>query len=296
MRTHATLAEARVALGEPARPRRGVRARGGAGPDGARRRRSRRPGARGDHRRARRAGCRRCPARGKRRCASPGAGGAVLVGPNCLGVADTGAGLQLSHAVLPAGEVAVLSQSGNLVLDLAALLRERGLGVSRFVSVGNQADLTVVDLMRPASTTPARGRWRSTPRTWWTGAAFVAAARALARAGKPVVLLAPGTIRRRRPECRLPHRVDDERLPGGRRGLRCRGRAPGGQPDPDGRPARGPARRPPDARPTRRRAHRRRRSRGDRRRRAGAADLETPVLGRGHAHPLRALLCDRAHA
>ena len=31
------------------------------------------------------------------------AGGAVLVGPNCLGIADTGAGLQLSHAVLPAG-------------------------------------------------------------------------------------------------------------------------------------------------------------------------------------------------
>ena len=31
------------------------------------------------------------------------AAGAVLVGPNCLGIADTGAGLQLSHAVLPAG-------------------------------------------------------------------------------------------------------------------------------------------------------------------------------------------------
>ena len=50
------------------------------------------------------------------------AGGAVLVGPNCLGVADTGAGLQLGHALLPPGEVTVLSQSGNLVLDLAPLL------------------------------------------------------------------------------------------------------------------------------------------------------------------------------
>ena len=72
---------------------------------------------------------------------------AVLVGPNCLGVVDTTTGLQLAHAVLPAGDIAVLSQSGNLVLDLAGLLVDRGLGVSRFVSLGNQADLGVVDFM-----------------------------------------------------------------------------------------------------------------------------------------------------
>ena len=71
----------------------------------------------------------------------------MLVGPNCLGVVDTTTGLQLAHAVLPAGDVAVLSQSGNLVLDLAGLLADRGLGVSRFVSLGNQADLGVVDFM-----------------------------------------------------------------------------------------------------------------------------------------------------
>ena len=71
----------------------------------------------------------------------------MLVGPNCLGVVDTTTGIQLAHAVLPAGDVAVLSQSGNLVLDLAALLADRGLGVSRFVSLGNQADLGVVDFL-----------------------------------------------------------------------------------------------------------------------------------------------------
>ena len=76
------------------------------------------------------------------------AGGAVLVGPNCLGVADTGAGLQLGHALLPPGEVTVLSQSGNVVLDLAGLLEERGLGIARFVSLGNQAQLGVVEMLR----------------------------------------------------------------------------------------------------------------------------------------------------
>ena len=113
------------------------------------------------------------------------AGGAVLVGPNCLGIADTGAGLQLSHAVLPAGEVAVLSQSGNMVLDLAALLAERGLGISRFVSLGNQADLTVVDLMRACVDHEGTRAVAIYAEDVIDGRAFVSAARALVEAGKP---------------------------------------------------------------------------------------------------------------
>jgi len=120
------------------------------------------------------------------------AGGAVLVGPNCLGIADTGADLQLSHAVLPPGEVAVISQSGNLVLDLAALLAQRGLGISRFVSVGNQADLTVVDLMRSCVGHAGTRAVAIYAEDVVDGRAFVSAARALAAAGKPVVLLSPG--------------------------------------------------------------------------------------------------------
>ncbi len=120
------------------------------------------------------------------------AAGAVLVGPNCLGIADTGADLQLSHAVLPAGEVAVLSQSGNLVLDLAALLAERGLGISRFVSLGNQADLTVVDLMHACVDHDGTRAVAIYAEDVVDGRAFVSAARALVRAGKPVVLLSPG--------------------------------------------------------------------------------------------------------
>ena len=120
------------------------------------------------------------------------AAGVVLVGPNCLGVADTGAGLQLSHAVLPPGEVAVLSQSGNLVLDLAAAFTERGLGVSRFVSLGNQADLTVVDVMRSCVDHDGTRAVAVYAEDVVDGRGFVAAARALAAAGKPVVLLSPG--------------------------------------------------------------------------------------------------------
>ncbi len=120
------------------------------------------------------------------------AAGAVLVGPNCLGVVDTTTGIQLAHAVLPAGDVAVLSQSGNLVLDLADLLRDRGLGVSRFVSLGNQADLGVVDFLHACVGHDGTRAVAVYTEDVVDGPAFLAAARALRKAGKPLVLLAPG--------------------------------------------------------------------------------------------------------
>jgi acyl-CoA synthetase (NDP forming) len=118
--------------------------------------------------------------------------GAFLVGPNCLGVVDTSTRLQLSHDLLPVGTVAVLSQSGNVVLDLAALLEDRGLGISRFVSLGNQADLTVVDLMASCLRHDQTRAVAIYAEDVVDGRAFVAAARALRAAGRPVVLLAPG--------------------------------------------------------------------------------------------------------
>ena len=118
--------------------------------------------------------------------------GAVLVGPNCLGIVDTTTGLQLAHAVLPAGDVAVLSQSGNLVLDLGGLLAERGLGVSRFVSLGNQADLGVVDFMQACVGHEGTRAVAVYTENVVDGRAFLDAALALRDAGKPLVLLAPG--------------------------------------------------------------------------------------------------------
>jgi acetate---CoA ligase (ADP-forming) len=118
--------------------------------------------------------------------------GAVLVGPNCLGVVDTTTGLQLAHAVLPAGDVAVLSQSGNLVLDLAGLLADRGLGVSRFVSLGNQADLGLVDLLDACVGHEGTRAVAVYTEDVVDGRAFLDVARALRDAGKPLALLAPG--------------------------------------------------------------------------------------------------------
>ncbi len=118
--------------------------------------------------------------------------GAVLVGPNCLGVVDTTTGLHLAPVELPTGDVALLSQSGNLALDLARLLADRGLGVSRFVSVGNQADLGVVDLMHACVAHEGTRAVAVYTEDVVDGRAFLDAARALRDAGKPLVLLAPG--------------------------------------------------------------------------------------------------------
>ena len=44
--------------------------------------------------------------------------GAVLLGPNCLGVLDSGRRLELVPNPLPAGSIGLISQSGNLALEL----------------------------------------------------------------------------------------------------------------------------------------------------------------------------------
>jgi len=73
-----------------------------------------------------------------------------LIGPNCLGVIDTFTPLNASFAAgtPPDGPMAFMSQSGALgtaVLDIALGGR---LGLSKFVSLGNKADVDEIDLLR----------------------------------------------------------------------------------------------------------------------------------------------------
>jgi len=73
-----------------------------------------------------------------------------LIGPNCLGVIDTHTPLNATFAagMPPGGPIAFMSQSGALgtaVLDMALAGR---IGFSRFVSLGNKADVNEVDLLQ----------------------------------------------------------------------------------------------------------------------------------------------------
>ena len=127
------------------------------------------------------------------------AAGAVLLGPNCLGVFDAGSELELVPNDLPRGAIGLLSQSGNLALELGVLAAEAGLGFSRFVSLGNQADLEAAELIHELASHAPTELIAVYVEDFRDGRAFVAAAHAARAAGKPVVLMAiehsPATAR-----------------------------------------------------------------------------------------------------
>ena len=120
------------------------------------------------------------------------AAGAVLLGPNCLGVADTAERLQLATTPMPAGAIGLISQSGNVALELGLYLEERGVGISRFASLGNQADLTAADLLHAYATHPGTEAIGVYCEDFLDGRAFARAAHAAVEAGTPVVLLSVG--------------------------------------------------------------------------------------------------------
>ncbi|WP_327005690.1 GNAT family N-acetyltransferase [Dactylosporangium sp. NBC_01737] len=86
--------------------------------------------------------------------------GMRLVGPNCLGIANTDPGVQLNATLAPLlprrGRVGFFSQSAALGTALLAEADRRGLGLSTFVSAGNRADVSGNDALQ---------YWREDPHT-----------------------------------------------------------------------------------------------------------------------------------
>ena len=117
------------------------------------------------------------------------AAGAVLVGPNCLGVYDADASLELCSEDLEPGSIGLISQSGNLALEVGLLAADFGLGFSRFVSLGNQADVEAWELVESFAAHEPTKLIAVYLEDFRDGRAF---ARACAAAGKPIVLLAGG--------------------------------------------------------------------------------------------------------
>ncbi|WP_433241623.1 GNAT family N-acetyltransferase [Streptosporangium sp. CA-135522] len=78
--------------------------------------------------------------------------GLRVVGPNCLGVANTDPAVRLNAtlaATIPGrGRVGFFSQSGALGTALLQRVAQRGMGISSFVSAGNRADVSGNDLLQ----------------------------------------------------------------------------------------------------------------------------------------------------
>ncbi len=75
--------------------------------------------------------------------------GVRLLGPNCLGLINTAAPLNASFAPsMPLkGGIAFFSQSGALCTAILDWSVARGVGFSKFVSLGNKSDISELDMM-----------------------------------------------------------------------------------------------------------------------------------------------------
>ncbi len=123
------------------------------------------------------------------------AGAARFVGPNTMGVfSGYPSPLQavMDSSVYHQGPVAVVSQSGNLGTCISNRFMRREIGISRLVSSGNEADLTVEDYLEYLETDDKTRVISLYIEGVRKGSRFIeAASRITAR--KPIILLKGGT-------------------------------------------------------------------------------------------------------
>jgi len=78
------------------------------------------------------------------------ASGVTLVGPNCMGLLATHSRL---HAVgflelrPQAGGLSIISQSGNIGVQLVTRAERRGVGIDKYLTVGNEASTSAIDML-----------------------------------------------------------------------------------------------------------------------------------------------------
>jgi acetyl coenzyme A synthetase (ADP forming)-like protein len=124
--------------------------------------------------------------------------GMRVIGPNCLGVVNTAPDVRMNASFSPTppphGNVAFLSQSGGLGIELMARAARLDIGVSTFVSVGNKADVSGNDLLQHWSDDPATGVILLYLESFGNPHKFARLARRIAR-HKPIVAVKGGRTR-----------------------------------------------------------------------------------------------------
>jgi len=125
------------------------------------------------------------------------ASGLRLVGPNTNGIFNAtdrvSLGYNTAHGErFPAGDVSIVSHSGALFDGIARRLAQIGTGLSKFVPVGNEADLTMLDFVEFLIADPATRVIGLVVEGLGDGARFRRLAARAAAAGKPIVALKIG--------------------------------------------------------------------------------------------------------
>lgn len=127
------------------------------------------------------------------------AAGIPFLGPNCLGVIDGNSGLNASFALgAPlAGAIGCISQSGAIGTAFIEWSRGEGVGISKFVSLGNEAGITEVEMLRYLGDDPDTRAILLYLEHVSDGPKLLSVAREIIGAGKkPVVLLRAGRSER----------------------------------------------------------------------------------------------------
>src|SRR5664279_3838921 len=121
--------------------------------------------------------------------------GMRMVGPNSMGLLNTDPAVRLnaslSPTLPPSGGVAMLSQSGALGLAMLALARQRYVGISTFISVGNKADISGNDLLQYWEGDEVTRVILLYLESFGNPRRFARVARRVSR-GKPIVVVKPG--------------------------------------------------------------------------------------------------------
>lgn len=122
--------------------------------------------------------------------------GLRMLGPNCVGLMDTHTPLNASFAAgFPRpGEIAFISQSGAMLVAILDWSFGAGLGFSKFVSLGNKADLNEADFIAAAGADPATRVILCYIEDVADGRQFLDVA-ARVTGEKPVIVLKSGTSR-----------------------------------------------------------------------------------------------------
>ncbi|MDY6793832.1 MAG: CoA-binding protein [Actinomycetota bacterium] len=118
-------------------------------------------------------------------------GGMKLIGPNCIGIANTHNKLNATFASgmawFPSGDISIISQSGGMGNVLLNGIIDEARGLSKFVSIGNQANVKFADMVEYLAEDPHTGVVCLFVEGIDEGSDFIARAREVSRK-KPILV------------------------------------------------------------------------------------------------------------
>jgi acyl-CoA synthetase (NDP forming) len=125
--------------------------------------------------------------------------GMRVLGPNCLGAVSVAEraiatfSIVLEHSLPAAGSLGIVSQSGNLGSFTMRLASDRGVGVSRFMTTGNECDIDIADGIAWLARDPTTKVILCCMEACRDAGRLIAALNEARDAGKPVIAIKVGT-------------------------------------------------------------------------------------------------------